>query len=470
MSPLSLPEPSRAPQSAAPNLPTGLRQRAAAAVGWSTLGLLASHTIRFGGSLITTRLLAPDLFGLVAIAITLIVALNMFSDLGFRQAVIQQEANAGPKAFETIWVLQIARGVFIFVFLLVGALVAYWLRRKGVITASSVYGHPDFVVALLVLSITPVLSGFESLRVYFASRELNLKRLTVIELASQGAALAFTVTWALWSPDIFSVTLGIVLGGIVRTTLSHTWLSGRPDAFAWSTEHAKRVLHFSKWLLISSVLGFFAGHGDRLLLAGMLTPEDFGVFTVAALLLGAVYELGNRTISNVIYPALSEIHRNDPAALADGFHKFRFLFDSSIAAVAGVFLVIAPLVVDLLYDDRYLQAGRVMQVLVITLLFQWTSTAMYMFMIVGKPWVMTAQICIQVVAVLLFVPFLAQSYGLMGAAWALVLGKAVTVPYIYVLMYKAGWLRLKNELRPLLALAAGVLFGMLLVWLFNLLR
>jgi O-antigen/teichoic acid export membrane protein len=424
--------------------------------------------IRFGGSLITTRLLAPDLFGLVALAITLIIAMNMFADLGIRQVLVQQESVAEPKALESIWVLQIARGVVFAAILLVGAYVAHSLRATGTIAEGSVYGHPDFSIALLVLSVTPLLAGFESLRVHFASRELNLQRLTMIELASQCAALAFTISWALWSPDIYSVTLGIVLSGIVRTVLSHIWLSGRSDAFGWSTMHVKRVLRFSKWLFVSSALGFLAGYGDRLLLAGMLSPEDFGIFTVAGLLLGALQELGTRIIGNVIYPALSEIHRSEPAALSTGFFKFRSLFDAGIAAVAGLVIVIGPTVVEILYDDRYLQAGRVLQILAIILLFQWTSAAMYMFMIVGKPWVMTIQICIQVAAVLLFVPLFAHFYGLIGAAWGFVLSRAVTLPYIYFLMQRAGWLRIRIELQPFIFGAAGVLGGTLLVWLHDL--
>jgi O-antigen/teichoic acid export membrane protein len=462
---LSSPDLSSTPQGVDPNPHASLRQRAIAATGWSVLGLLASQTIRFGSSLISTRLFAPDLFGLVAIAITFIVALTMFSDLGLRQVVIQQDAAAESKTFETIWVLQIARGILIFMFLLLGAGAAHLLRREGVITGSSVYGHPDFVIALLVLSITPVLSGFESLRILYASRELNQKRLTMIELVSQCSALVFTVTWAWWSPDIFAVTLGIVLAGIVRLVLSHTWLAGRSDAFGWSSAQAKRVLHFSKWLLLSSVLGFFAGHGDRLLLAGMLSPIDFGVFTIAALLWGSLFELGSRIVSGVIYPSLCELHRRDPAGLAAGFHKFRLVFDNGIAAVAGLFLVIAPLVVQVLYDNRYLQAGEVMQVLVITLLFQWTSAAMYMFMIIGKTWVMTVQICIQIVAVLIFVPWFASSHGLLGAAWGLVLSRATTLPYVYVRMHKEGWFRWRSELLPLLSVMVGAFCGLAVVWL-----
>src|SRR6185503_3747388 len=105
------------PASASSSLPRepleALRARVLHAGGWTVAGFGISQAIRFGSNLIMTRLLVPEMFGVMAIATMVMMGLAMFSDLGLRQSVVQSRIGYKPEFLNTVWVLQIVQGITI---------------------------------------------------------------------------------------------------------------------------------------------------------------------------------------------------------------------------------------------------------------------------------------------------------------------------------------------------------------------
>ena len=59
-----------------------------------TLGSLAENILRFIRNIILTRLLAPDAFGLMATVMASVVVVEVFSEVGLKQSVIQNKRGA----------------------------------------------------------------------------------------------------------------------------------------------------------------------------------------------------------------------------------------------------------------------------------------------------------------------------------------------------------------------------------------
>jgi len=56
-----------------------------------------------------TRILVPEMFGVMAIATMVTVVLWLLSDLGIRQNIVQSGRGDDPAFLDTAWVIQIAR-------------------------------------------------------------------------------------------------------------------------------------------------------------------------------------------------------------------------------------------------------------------------------------------------------------------------------------------------------------------------
>ena len=87
-----------------------LKQRVLKAGIWSLAGFGISQAIRFGSNLLMTRLLMPDMFGVMAIAMTVMAGLALFSDIGLKQSVIQSKRGNDALFLNTAWVTQVIRG------------------------------------------------------------------------------------------------------------------------------------------------------------------------------------------------------------------------------------------------------------------------------------------------------------------------------------------------------------------------
>ena len=87
-----------------------LRKRAISASAWNLDALVTSQAIRLGGNPAMVRLLMP---GIMAAATTVSMVLHMLSDLGLRQNIIQSPNGDDPVFLNTVWTVQIVRGVIL---------------------------------------------------------------------------------------------------------------------------------------------------------------------------------------------------------------------------------------------------------------------------------------------------------------------------------------------------------------------
>src|SRR5260370_12368466 len=91
-----------------------VRERVMKAGVWRIAGYGINLAIRFGTNLLMTRVLAPEMFGVMAVASMIMVGLSMFSDIGLRQNVFQSSRGNDPSFLNSAWSIQIIPCLFLF--------------------------------------------------------------------------------------------------------------------------------------------------------------------------------------------------------------------------------------------------------------------------------------------------------------------------------------------------------------------
>jgi O-antigen/teichoic acid export membrane protein len=162
-----------------------LRQRVLRAGGWSIAGFALAQVIRFGTNLVMTRLLVPEMFGVMAIAHTVMIGLVLFSDLGLRLNVIQSRRGNDPVFLNTAWVTQILVGSLLALGAVVVASLLALANHLGLLPPESAYAAPVLPYVIAALGSTLLLAGFESTRSAESSRRLALGRLIQVQLAAR---------------------------------------------------------------------------------------------------------------------------------------------------------------------------------------------------------------------------------------------------------------------------------------------
>ncbi len=424
-----------------------LSRRAILAGGWTFGGHVASQLLRFGSNLLMTRLLAPDAFGVMALAFTFLFALNMASDLGVQQVATSSHRGGDPDFLDVIWTLELLRGLAIF---LIGLLIAASLplaAAQGWLEAGSTYAHPDLPLALALIAFSALVTGTNSVKLITKARELMVARVVTLDIGAQLIGLAAMVIWALYAPGVLALAFGSIVAAAAKSLLSHLAVPGHTARVRWDGAVFREILTFGRWIFLSSVLGFLAVSLDKVILGAQLDAALFGVYSIALLLFMAPYEVCNRIVMAVLFPALGEVARTRAQDLARTFYRMRMPIET-VAVVAGALLfALGDDIVRLLYDRRYQDAGQALQILSLALPLVGVYASGVVYMVMGKPWVMSALMAPRLAGLAIGLPLLTERYGLPGAAWAVVISHWVSLPLAYGFLWRQGLVSWRGEAR-----------------------
>lgn len=443
-----------------------LRTRVVQSSSWALVGYGGSMALRLASTLIMTRLLVPEVFGIMALASIVEMIMVFLSDVGLSQTIIHSRRGDTAAMLNTAWSVQIIRGFLIWTGCVVVAICIYSLDRIGFVAQDSVYGAPELPLVIGVLSFASVITGFESIKLITAHRNLDLKRLTFVNFAAQFAGLIVMTALGWLTRSIWAFVFGLWVQSVVIVILSHTWLPGQRDRLQWDRESLSELMNYGRWVLLSSTVYVAAANGDRLLLSGWTDAATLGMYALAFNLSRMMSDAGEKLFFSVGMPAMSEKVRDDPAALRHVYFGFRKPLDLLFLMSAGFLFASGQLVIDLLYDDRYAAAGPMLEILSFALLFSRFGIAYNAYLALGQPRYYLAVNVIKLVAIFGALPIAYALFGLTGAIWAIALHMAATVPLVFWLNHKYGLNSIRFELFVLLAWPVGFAIGLALNRLF----
>lgn len=433
---------------------------------WSIAGHGVSQVIRLGSSLIMTRLLVPEMFGVMAIAAMVTVILAMLSDIGLHQNIVQSQRGDDPAFLDTAWVVQILRGLVLWLLALLLSTALYFANLGGMLPAASVYASAVLPFVIAVSSLSAVILGFQSTKIAGANRRFDQKRLVQIELISQLAALVVMIGIGLATRSIWALVAGGLISSMTTMLLSHMWMIGRTNCFRWERDALRELIGFGKWVFISSAMTVLAATGDRLLLGGFVEAEVMGLYAIAALIVRAVENGLQKLLMTVSLPAFSEIHRDQPSRLREIYYGLRVPGDLLLLFLTGFLYATGQALIDLLFDPRYTAAGGMFQILALSLFTVRFGFAHQIYLAVGSTRYLAVINIVRFVSLYALVPSLYYLAGTQGAIWGIALHATATIPFVYYFNARLGLNDFRRELLVLPALLVGFACGSAL----NLLR
>ena len=323
----------------------GVGSSLVAGAAWMIAMRWVMRCIGLLSTVVLARLLVPDDFGVVAIALIVVGLLETVSYLGVDLALIK-DRQAGRDEFDSAWTIQLGQGVLIAALLLLCApLVA------------SFFNEPRAVAVVMALSVRPVIDGLQNIGIVCFRKELDFAREFRFNLVAKllgvviqlGAAITFRNYWAL--------VVGMIAASFVATILSYVMHPYRPRL---SFARAGKIFSFSQWLLIARVGSYLTSRVDEFMVGRLMGTGAMGGYRVASELASAPTIEIIMPMRRALYPALSQVS-DDPEA-------YQRTVAQTLAAVAvvciglGVGLAcVAELVVPLVLGPKWLTTIPVMR-------------------------------------------------------------------------------------------------------------
>jgi O-antigen/teichoic acid export membrane protein len=439
----------------------GFRGPILQAASWSMGGYIASQFLRIFSNLILTRLLVPEMFGLMAVATMVQIIIFMLSDIGLRQAVIQSKSGDSRDFLDTAWTLQAIRGFLIWFICIAVALAFAEANRLGAFAAGSVYTSTELPSIIITVAFTSVIGGFQSTKLISCARHLDLGRVTAIEMLSQIVGLIVAIALAWLTRSIWSFVASALVSSLVLTILSHTHISGYANRFRLEPKATGELLRFGRWIMLSSTFSVFASNGDRVLLAGWISQAALGLYVLAYSLVAILEGAGGRLFTSVASPTLSKVTRERPEMLRSVYYKFRLPFDMFFVGGAGLLYGSGEAIIDVLYDDRYSGAAIILQILSCGLLVSRFTVFSLVYIALDEVRYLSFLNIVKAICLFTIVPVCYWLFGFNGALWAIALHALPTVPMILYLNRRYGLNSLFFEAAILLLWPVGYVLGSL---------
>ncbi|MCP5088039.1 MAG: oligosaccharide flippase family protein [Rhodobacteraceae bacterium] len=326
----------------------GLRARAMRGSAWMVLGYGGSQMLRLASNLILTRLMFPEAFGLMALVAVFMQGLANFSDMGVGPSIMQSKRGDDRGFLDTAWTVQAVRGVIL------------WIASCAIaIPVARFYGEPQLAQLIPVVGLGLVISGFNPTRLETAHRHLMLGRVNLIQIATQVVGIIVAIIFAMLTHSVWAFVISGLVSNIAHLFLLDRFMPGKRNWIRWEKPAVGELVHFGKWIFLSTVCGFLVSQGDKLVLGKFLTIDMLGIYNIGYFLASFPMLLSITVINKVMIPLYRE---RPPSESAENFHALRLMrfgVTGVILSMVAVFAFFGVGLVEFLYDPRYEAAGAI---------------------------------------------------------------------------------------------------------------
>jgi len=331
---------------------TSLKQRTFKAIVWDLLGRFLTQGSSFILTIILARLLAPEEFGIVAMAMAFISISNVFIDFGFSSALIQNQSNSSL-TYSSVFYFNVFAGLIItsVIFLLAPFIGQFY--------------HDESIVSLVRwLSLVFLFNSFNRVQNTILTKELNFKSLSLRLLIASVLGGIGGVILAYHDFGVYSLVFQTLTTALFSTILLWSTSSWKPD-LNFSFSEVKKLIGFSSFAFFERLINNIFMRLDVLLIGKIFTPLTVGFYTRASSLKDQVTKYSSTSITRVFYPVLSSLQSDEAE-----FNRIYFRLISVIVflsfGLSGILFILGEDIIIFLFGIKWMPSVLMFKLLVLT--------------------------------------------------------------------------------------------------------
>lgn len=370
-------------------------------------------------TILLARLLVPADFGLIAIAMMLIGALQLLFAFNFDVHLIQNP-TADRAHFDTVWTFNVLFGIAIA--LLLSALAPF---------VANFYVEPRLENVIYVLAFCCFIGGFANIGSVMFRREMRFDLEFKFLLYKRLAPFFVSIPIAIWLRSYWALAFGQLAANFTSVALSYYVSNFRPR---FSLVARTELFHSSKWLMVNNTLGFLNGRAAEFLIGRFAGVAGLGLYTISAEFATLPTTELVAPINRAAFPGYSRL-AHDTTLLRNSFLGVISII-ALFAMPAGIGIVaVADLLVPAVLGWKWLAAIPLIQILALYgVLTALQSNIGYVYLAVGRPRLITVVNAAQFVVLLALLLPACWYFGAIGAAWAFLGTGILMVPVNQSLM------------------------------------
>ncbi|MFN4199480.1 MAG: lipopolysaccharide biosynthesis protein, partial [Flavobacterium sp.] len=263
---------------------------------WTTIQTVINRSSGFIVKMILARLLFPEDYGLVGMAVVFTSFFKTFTDLGFGSAIIQRKEEVLSDTYlsTAFWTNILWSGVtFAILCFVVGPFAAGFYNEPLLLYIVPASGIPIITAPLFLVQRSVM------------AKELQFKKIAVINNIASVSSGLIAVIMAFAGAGVWALVAQGVMQSVIEWPLYMRYAPWSPKRL-WDRAAFKDMFGFGAFSTLSELLNKLSTHGDYFLIGKLLNKIELGLYSFAFILTDSIRVQIRQIIDKVMYPVYSK--------------------------------------------------------------------------------------------------------------------------------------------------------------------
>jgi teichuronic acid exporter len=316
---------------------------------WDFAGRLGGQLISFVISIVLARILTPEEFGLIGMAMVFISLSGVFTNLGLSSALIQR-TEPTEEHYSSSFYLNIAAAAFLTVlFIVLAPFIATFFKST------------EITKLIRVLSLTLVFNSLSIVQDARFRKKMNFRILTRTKIIASLLSGALGITMAFLGYGVWSLVIQTLSSGLLSSLFLWFYSDWRPKLL-FRLRAIKDLWGYSFNLFISGVINTAYEQLDSIVIARLFTAKDLGLFSRAKTLNRFVIKYSSESVGAITFPAMAEVKDNRDQMLNMGLKAETLIAYLSFGLLGLLYVTSEPLILTLI-GPKWLPAVEMFKIL-----------------------------------------------------------------------------------------------------------
>ncbi|TYA52225.1 lipopolysaccharide biosynthesis protein [Formosa maritima] len=408
---------------------------------WLIVGSSSQIALQILVLSILARLITPEEFGVVSIAIIFLGFSKTFSQLGMGAAIIQKQVITTAH-IRTAYTTSLLIGVFFYILMVIfSENIALYFEM------------PQLAKVLKYISCIFIIDSIISISQSLLQRNMKMKYFALTDLISYLISFGFLgVTLAFMGYGIYALVYAYILQAVLRAIMVF-YLEPHSILPFFDRKSFKDLVFFGGGFTLAKIANYSAGEIDKLVVGKMINADALGYYSRAYQLMVAPVRLIGQSLNIVLFPALSSV-QTDIERVKNAYYKSTQLVAYASLIISAILVVNAREVVLILLGENWLDVILPFQILASGTIFRMSyKIGDSLVKALGDVYRRAIFQVIYAGCVLLF-SYIGQFWGIQGVAIGVSLAifiNFIFMAYLSLSLLKDDWIRfLKLHIKPFL--------------------
>ena len=316
-----------------------LRKKTRTGIFWTAFFNVIEFLVRFGSSIILARILFPEDFGLMGLAMIIVQFARRLASFGFNMALVQRKDVKEIHFHTTFW-------FNLFLFSSVTTIIFFSAPY-----VAQFFDNDSLKNILRVIGFDFMIRSFIGVPRATLIKNMDFKKIGQIQTFGSAAQMVSPIGFALAGFGVWSLIYGTLIGSCVESLLAVSFARWLPR-FKFKYSALKEIFSFGMWVNITTYLNYFIKNVDYFFIGKFLGAAQLGFYTRAFNLMNLPRKRIQTTVNDVLFSTFSKIQEDNKRILNALLRITTYISILSYPLMIGLYFA-APSLITVLYGPKW---------------------------------------------------------------------------------------------------------------------